>query len=97
MDSSSSSSRRRVSSSSASSSPSSDAIANWEKLFNALHERNNASSSSASTLGSSDSSATLGGFVPASLGQSSNINSILQVANEIQPEHPNVARIRKSS
>lgn len=35
----------------------------------------------------------LGGVVPPSLGQASNINIILQAAEEIQPDDPQVARI----
>lgn len=70
---------------------SSRAFSNWERLFNALHRRDQLHGTS--SLGRYDSNNNIAGFVPPSLGQSSNIDSILQVANEIQPENPNVARI----
>lgn len=63
-------------------------IGNWGRLFTALHQRDQHRA-----LGRADSNNPIGGFVPPSLGQSSNIDSILQVANEIQPENANVSRI----
>ncbi|KAG6557982.1 hypothetical protein Mapa_000161 [Marchantia paleacea] len=60
---------------------------NWERLIqNALRSEE----LRFSVAGGDD----LGGVVPTSLGQqSSNINLILQVAEEIQPDNPHVARI----
>ncbi|MCO5610096.1 hypothetical protein L7F22_064331 [Adiantum nelumboides] len=66
-------------------------IGNWERLFTALHYRDQRRGNS--SLGRLDSNSAIGGCVPPSLGQASNIDSILQVANEIQAENPNVSRI----
>ncbi|KAH7332248.1 hypothetical protein KP509_20G078000 [Ceratopteris richardii] len=67
-------------------------IRNWERLCKAVLQRQQLHGNS--SLGRLESTPALGGSVPSSLGhQSANIDAILQVANEIQSENPNVSRI----
>ncbi|KAJ3690938.1 hypothetical protein LUZ61_020102 [Rhynchospora tenuis] len=62
---------------------------NWERLVRAAQQREHLSSS-----GAADAAAGLAGAAPASLGgKAADIDRILQAANEIEEDDPNVARI----
>ena len=67
---------------------------NWERLVRAALKRDRdhlrAGGAAAGGLG-------LAAAVPASLGRTTNIEQILQAADDIEDENPNVARIRKQS
>jgi callose synthase len=61
---------------------------NWERLVGAAQQRGH--------ISTSKPSAGLAGAAPASLGgRAADIDRILQAANEIEEDDPNVARIRK--
>lgn len=63
---------------------------NWERLVRAiLHQEQHRNA----RQGHGRSSSGLAGAVPPSLGKTTNIEAILQAADEIQDEDPNVARI----
>lgn len=61
---------------------------NWERLVRAVLRREQ-------RAGHERTPGGIAGAVPDSLQRSTNINAILQAADEIQSEDPNVARIRK--
>lgn len=66
---------------------------NWERLVRAALKRDrdhHRAGGAAGGLG-------LAAAVPASLGRTTNIEQILQAADDIEDEDPNVARIRKPS
>lgn len=63
---------------------------NWERLVRATLRSEQLRSS-----GHERQPSGIAGAVPPSLGRASNIDTILQAADEIQDEDPNVARIRK--
>ena len=64
---------------------------NWDRLVRATLKREQLRNVG---QGHERTSSGIAGAVPASLG-SSNIDAILQAADEIQEENPNVARICK--
>ncbi|KAJ4775036.1 GLUCAN SYNTHASE-LIKE 8 family protein [Rhynchospora pubera] len=65
---------------------------NWERLVRAAQQREHLSSSGAA--GAGDAASGLAGAAPASLGgKAVDIDRILQAANEIEEDDPNVARI----
>lgn len=67
---------------------------NWERLVIAASQRQHLSSSS--TSGPGGAAGGLAGAAPSSLGgRASDIDRILQAANEIEEDDPNVARICK--
>lgn len=61
---------------------------NWERLVRAALRRDQRAGHERTPSG-------IAGAVPDSLQRSTNINAILQAADEIQSEDPNVARICK--
>jgi len=61
---------------------------NWERLVRATLKRELGQ-------GHERMSSGIAGAVPVSLGRTTNIDAILQAADEIQDEDPNVARICK--
>lgn len=61
---------------------------NWERLVRAVLRSEQRASHERTPSG-------IAGAVPDSLQRSTNINAILQAADEIQSEDPNIARIRK--
>jgi len=61
---------------------------NWERLVRATLKRELGK-------GHERMSSGIAGAVPVSLGRTTNIDAILQAADEIQDEDPNVARICK--
>ncbi|XP_068634434.1 callose synthase 10 [Aristolochia californica] len=63
---------------------------NWERLVRATLQREQLHGAG---QGHGRTSSGLAGAVPPSLGKSTNIDAILQAADEIQDEDPNVARI----
>ena len=68
---------------------------NWERLVRATLDREQLRDAG---QGLERTSSGIAGAVPLppSLGRATNIDAILQAADEIQPEDPNVARIRTS-
>lgn len=66
---------------------------NWERLVRATLNREQLRNAG---QGHERTASGIAGAVPPSLVRSSNIDAILQAADEIQDENPNVARIRKS-
>lgn len=66
---------------------------NWERLVRRTLEREQLRL--AGKGGHGRTSSGLAGAVPPSLGKSTNIDAILQAADEIQEDDPNVARIRE--
>lgn len=67
---------------------------NWQRLVRATLNREQLRTAG---LGHERIGSGIAGAVPPSLGRTSNIDAILQAADEIQDENPNVARIRKIS
>lgn len=65
---------------------------NWERLVRATLRREQLRSTG---KGHGRTSSGIAGAVPDSLQRTTNINSILQAADEIQSEDPNISRIRK--
>ena len=65
---------------------------NWDRLVRATLRREQLRDSG---QGHERVNSGLAGAVPPSLGRATNIDAILQAADEIQAEDPNVARIRK--
>lgn len=71
---------------------------NWERLVRATLQREQLRS--AGPVGAAAAGKPTGGLaaaVPPSLGKQTNINAILQAADDIEREDPNVARICESS
>lgn len=66
---------------------------NWERLVRATLRREQLRQSGP---GHGRTPSGIAGSVPDSLQRSTNINAILQAADEIQDENPNVARICES-
>ncbi|KAF9605021.1 hypothetical protein IFM89_013187 [Coptis chinensis] len=66
---------------------------NWERLVRATLQREQLRNDGGGGHGRTPSGVGLAGAVPASLKKSTNIDAILQAADEIQSEDPNVARI----
>jgi callose synthase len=64
---------------------------NWERLVRAALKRDREHLRSGGAAGGLG----LAAAVPASLGRTTNIEQILQAADDIEDEDPNVARIRK--
>lgn len=67
---------------------------NWQRLVRATLNREQLRTAG---RGHERIGSGIAGAVPPSLGRTSNIDAILQAADEIQDENPNVARIRKIS
>lgn len=65
---------------------------NWDRLVRATLRREQLRNTG---QGHERVNSGLAGAVPPSLGRATNIDAILQAADEIQSEDPNVARIRK--
>lgn len=65
---------------------------NWRRLVRATLKREQLRSTG---KGHERTTGGIAGAVPPSLGRTSNIDAILQAADEIQDENPAVARIRK--
>lgn len=65
---------------------------NWDRLVRATLRREQLKNTGQSH---ERVNSGLAGAVPPSLGRATNIDAILQAADEIQSEDPNVARIRK--
>lgn len=66
---------------------------NWERLVRATLKREQLRN--AGRPGHERTTSGIAGAVPESLTRSTNIDMILQAADEIQSDDPNVARIRK--
>lgn len=64
---------------------------NWERLIRTTLQREQLRG--AGQAGAGKSTAGLAGAVPPSLGKQTNIDAILQAADDIEDEDPNVARI----
>lgn len=69
-----------------------DAYDNWERLVRATLQKEKLRQAG---KGRDRTSGGLAGAVPPSLEKTSNIDAILQAADEIQDDDPNIARIRK--
>lgn len=69
-----------------------DAYENWDRLVRATLQKEKLRHAG---KGHDRTSGGLAGAVPPSLEKTTNIDAILQAADEIQDEDPNVARIRK--
>lgn len=65
---------------------------NWERLVRATLRREQLRHTGP---GHERTSSGIAGAIPDSLQRTSNVNAILQAADEIQEEDPNVSRIRK--
>lgn len=72
-----------------------DVFENWERLVRAVLQREQLRSAGQGMGRAQPPGTGLAGAVPPSLVGTSNIDAILQLANEIEVEDPMVARIRE--